>query len=44
MTKKFYFKYQKILFNPEIDPYQVLPLQAILDLEAMAMKVYSVGI
>ena len=27
-----------VLFNPLIGPYQVLPLQARVDLRAMAMK------
>ena len=31
-----------VLFNPLIGPYQVLPLRARVDLEAMAMKGYSV--
>ena len=30
-----------VLFNPEIGPYQVLPLRARMDLGAMAMKGYS---
>ena len=30
-----------VLFNPYIGPYQVLPLQARVDLEAMAIKGYS---
>ena len=30
-----------VLFNPEIGPYQVLPLWARVDLGAMAMKRYS---
>ena len=30
-----------VLFNPYIGPYQVLPLRARVDLEAMAMKGYS---
>ena len=30
-----------VLFNPYIGPYQVLPLQARVDLGAMAMKGYS---
>ena len=30
-----------VLFNPQIGPYQVLPLRARVDLGAMAMKGYS---
>ena len=30
-----------VLFNPLINPYQVLPLRARVDLGAMAMKGYS---
>ena len=30
-----------VLFDPEIGPYQVLPLQARVNLGAMAMKRYS---
>ncbi len=30
-----------VLFNPEKDPYQVLPLWARVDLGAMALKEYS---
>ncbi len=29
-----------VLFNPYIGPYQVLPLQARVDMEAMAIKGY----
>ena len=35
------FKCQTILFDLKIGPYQVLTLQARVDLGAMAMKVYS---
>ena len=35
------FKCQTILFDQLIGPYQVLPLQARVDLGAMAMKGYS---
>ena len=35
------FKYQTILFNLMIWPYQVLPLRVRVDLGAMAMKGYS---
>ena len=31
-----------VLFNPQIGPYQVLPLRARVDLGAMAMKGYRV--
>ena len=35
------FKYEAILFNPSIGPYRVLLLLARVNLEAMAMKMYS---
>ena len=35
------FKYQTVLFDPYIGPYQVLPLRAKVDLGAMVMKGYS---
>ena len=35
------FKYQTVLFDPWIGPYQVLPLGTRVDLGAMAMKEYS---
>ena len=48
MSKQFYFKlfslakiHSLILFDPKIGPYQVLPLQATVDLGVMAMKEYS---
>ena len=37
----FQFKCQAVLFDPYIGPYQVLPLQARVDLGVMAMKGYS---
>ena len=36
-----HFKYQTVLFDPKIGSYQVLPLRARVDLEAIAMKGYS---
>ena len=48
MTKQFYFKqlslalvHRLVLFNPYIGPSQVLPIQARVNLGAMAMKGYS---
>ena len=35
-------KYQTVLFDPLIGPYQVLPLQARVDLGAIAIKVYFI--
>ena len=35
------FNYQAVIFNPEKRPYQVLPLRATIELEAIAMKKYS---
>ena len=36
------FKCQTVLFDPEIGPYQGLPLQARVDVGAIAMKGYSI--
>ena len=36
------FKGQAFQFDPSIEPYQLLTLRAIVDLEVMAMKMYSV--
>ena len=48
MSKKFYIKqlslayvHSLVLFNPEIGPYQVLPLWARVELGVMAMKEHS---
>ena len=48
MSKQFYFKqfslalaYCLVLFDPQIGPYQVLPLSARVDLGEMAIKGYS---
>ena len=48
MSKQFYFKqfsleyvYSLVLFDPQIGPSQVLPLQDSVGLGAMAMKGYS---
>ena len=45
MSKQYYFKQfglayvcSLVLFDPKIGPYQLLPLQARVDLGAMAMK------
>ena len=35
------FKCQTVLFDPQIGPYQVLPLRVRVNLGAMAMKSYS---
>ena len=37
-----HFKYQTVLFDQQIGPYQVLPLQDRVDLGAKAMKGYSI--
>ena len=37
----FQFKCHTVLFDPYIEPYQVLPLWAIVDLRAMVRKGYS---
>ena len=40
MLDRFYFQQYRlalVLFNPEIGPYQVLPLRATVELGAMAM-------
>ena len=53
MFKQFYFKQfnlachllarsQTVLFDPQIRPYQMLPLRVKMDLGAMAMKGYSI--
>ena len=48
MTKQFYFKsfslaqvHSLVIFDPLIEPYQVLPLRTKVDLGVMAMKGYS---
>ena len=46
MSKQSYFKqfslgHSLVLFDTEIGPYQVLPLQARVDLRMIAMKGYS---
>ena len=48
LIKQFYFKQcslalvrSLVLFDPEIGPYQVLPLQAKMDQGVMTMKGYS---
>ena len=41
MVGNFTYIRSLVLFNPYTGPYQVLPLQAWVDLGAMAMKGYS---